>query len=333
MAEIKGSLLITDEGIETVNIPEVEREKAIIEFYDMKQEAERCNDRFYALASVYSHTYSYGVFYPSFLNMSWQEFQNCDSLKGVGQRAFQLMQCFCQRPNISTLHDERDFLNKEKPRTGTGYYNSKQVIDFVGNIEEWENWHKEWFIKHPESIDWSHSSNDLFPRPDLIIKILRRELLKNFLNENNSKKAHDVSQIMDVNVANEFHEHVMKHKGDKLEAYASIIGCEICQCNFYKFEKDLSDLEQQYAKSLRNIYSIIKNGKMQFISIDFKHGMFEFHDENGAHQGEFRFDGSFNSASEQSHSLKCVKQWRRQYGIPAKIISMDGAEGYVNRKV
>ena len=38
---------------------------------------------------------------------------------------------------------------------------------------------------------------------------------------------------------------------------------------------------------------------MQFISIDFGHGMFEFHDENGEHQGEFRFDGSQNYGIEQ----------------------------------
>jgi len=78
---------------------------------------------------------------------------------------------------------------------------------------------------------------------------------------------------------------------------------------------ELSNLERQYAKSLREIYSIMnKDSKLQFISIDFAHGMFEFHDENGEHQGEYRFDGSYNSPKQPDHSFKCMKQWHKQTG-------------------
>lgn len=101
-----------------------------------------------------------------------------------------------------------------------------------------------------------------------------------------------------------------------MEAYASKIGGEICRYNYYTYEKELSNLERQYAKSLREIYSIVnRNGNLQFISIDFGHGMFESHDENGKHQGEFRFDGcTSNKGSSANHDLKCVSQWRKKRG-------------------
>ena len=45
-----------------------------------------------------------------------------------------------------------------------------------------------------------------------------------------------------------------------------------------------------------------------------KTGMFEFHDENGEHQGEFRFDGSQNYGIETDHGLKCMELWHKQTG-------------------
>ncbi len=316
MRETKGSLLVTADRLEIINIPEEKREKAIIDFYDMKQEAERKKDCFFALASVYTHSYSYGSFYPNFVNLSWPEFHECEGTKGVKQRTFQLMQGFCQCPNMRTLENDLDFLKEKEPRTNTGYYNLGQTDGFVGNIEEWEIWHRKWNTEHPEDIDWSQSLNSWFSRPDLIIKILKRELLKKFSENDTQEKARErVSQIKEADVTNAFHECVMKHKGDELEAYASEIGKEICQCNYYKYENQLSTMESQCAKSKREIYSISnKDCRTQFVSIDFKHGMFEFHNEGGAHLGEFRFDGSFNSTNESSHDLKCINQWQKQIG-------------------
>ena len=97
--------------------------------------------------------------------------------------------------------------------------------------------------------------------------------------------------------------------------YASKIGGEICRCNYYTYEAELSDMERQFAKSIREIYSIVnKGGLEQFISIDFGHGMFEFHDKNGEHQGEFRFNGTLNSGVEADHRLKSLEQWRKEKG-------------------
>ena len=146
--------------------------------------------------------------------------------------------------------------------------------------------------------------------------ILKRELLAKFKETKTPEESQELlEKITDNNVVHEFHRLVMGRQGDAIGGNASSIGGEICRCNYYTYEAELSDFERQYAKNPIEIYSIInRNGKRQFISIDFHHGMFEFHDETGAHLGEYRFDGSFNSNAEADHSLKCMEQWHRQTG-------------------
>lgn len=313
----KGSLLITNDGLEIIHIPEKEREKAIIEFYDMKQMAERHHDRFYALSSIYSHSFSYGNFYPNFYNMSWKEFHACESTKVIGETTFQLMQSFCQYPNVTELEDEATFQTKTQPRTFTGYGNPTTQSDLVSNKETWEEWHRKWYSTHPKEIEWESESNTMFPRPSLIISILKRELsikIRELENERNSSSEYKkINEILsgnnNIEIVNAFHKYVMRHKGNELVSYAHRIGEEICISNYYTYEKRLSGLESQSAKSMREIYSIEnKERQKQYISIDFKHGMFEFHNANGEHLGEYRFDGSFNSKAESDHSFKCINQ-------------------------
>lgn len=317
MAKGYGNLLLTEKGLEIAHIPETEREDAVVEFYAMKSEAERHHDCFYVLSSVYDHVFSYGVFYPNFLNMTWDKFQSCQSFRGIGQRVFDLMHGFCQNPNVETLNDEATFEGKDEPRAHTGYSNPQACPVFVGDINAWEQWHREWYTAHPTEIDWSVAKNDWLPRQNLILEILKRELLAKFIEDvHQPEEARlKLSKITDNDIANEFYEQVMKHKGSQLEAYASIIGGEICRCNYYSFEQKLSSLEQKKVDSLREIYSIVnKDGHLQFISIDFGHGMFEFHNENGVHQGEFRFNGTPNKNAAKDHDFKCMDQWHKQTG-------------------
>lgn len=311
----KGSLLVTADGLETSGIAEKDRDGKVLGFYVMKSEAERHNDSFYALETVYSHHYSYGTFYPGFVNMSWADFQACESLKGISQLTFEMMQGFCQMPNMRTLQDETEFQKMVQPHAHSGYSNPQAFSDYVGTLSDWEEWHRQWYAAHPSDIDWSMAKNGRFPRPDIITKILRRELLKKFCETHSIDEAKQmVSQIVENEVANEFHDKVIRHKGDEMEAYSSDIGSEICIRNYYKYESELSYLEQQSAAgSFRKIFSIVNSdGCQQFISIDFRHGMFEFHDEHGNHLGEYRFDGSYNSGVVPDHSLRCIEQWHRQ---------------------
>lgn len=308
MVKAKGSLLVTADELETAYIPEKERDKAVLGFYDMKSEAERHHDRFYVLEEVYTHPFTYGEFYPSFMNMSWKEFQECKTLKGISQTTFEMMQSFCKNPVIATLGSEAEFMIKEEPQARSGYSNPTGTSVFVKDLGSWEEWHRKWNVVHQDQIDWTGVDNNWLPRPDLVHWILRRELIVNLGKE-------EAERIDDCDVVSVFYERVMRRKGGKIEAYASSIGGEICQCNYYRHESELSTLERQYAKSLRDIYSIInQEGKIQFISIDFLHGMFEFHNDKGDHLGEFRFDGSPNSVAETGHSLKCLEQWHKQTG-------------------
>jgi hypothetical protein len=316
MAKVKGSLLVTAEAMEISGIAADSQNKAVGDFFTMKTEAERKHDRFYALPDLYTHQFSYGDFYAGFLYRSWPDFHANGALANIKQNTFQLIQSFSQCPMLENVASEDDFEQKELPHAHSGICNPQAFTDYVGDWDAWEEWHKQWYTTHPEDIDWSDAANGWLPRQDLIMAILKRELLVKFMEAYTEEKAKEmVAAIPDVNVVHEFHSRVMGHQGSKLAGYASAIGGEICRCNYYSYEAELSDLERQYAKSMREIYSILnKDGRRQFISIDFGHGMYEFHDENGEHQGEYRFDGSYNANKESSHNFKCMDQWHKQTG-------------------
>lgn len=317
MAAVKGSLLVTAEEMELAYVAVAGRDQAVGDFHRMKTEAERQHDRFYALIDLYSHQFSYGDFYTGLLFRPWPDFHTDHILSSISQKTYQLLQSFSQCIMLPSIDNEADFMQKEEPHAHTGYCNPKNYKDFVNCVSAWEVWHREWYATHPQDIDWSNATNDWLPRQDLILKILKRELHAKFVEDGLTPETakQKVAAITDKKIVHEFHDKVMGHKGDDLEGYASQIGGEICRCNYYTFEARLSGFEQQYAKSLREIYSIVnKDGKIQFISIDFSHGMFEFHDENGKHQGEFRFDGSPNYGIETDHGLKCIELWHKQTG-------------------
>lgn len=306
MSQIKGHLLVTEASLETISIDKAERDRCVLDFFYMKERAEREHDRFYALESLYTHNFSYGLFYPNFANLTWEDFHNCRSFEGISQTTHQLLTGFCQNLGFKSIGSRADFNRLNEPRTESGFRNNTQ-IDLVHDIASWENWHNEWYRGHQDRIDWSLANNDWMPRPDRIIKILREELYSNL-------DVKIVDSITDVDVPLAFHDKVVRTQGDRIHAYANSIGTAICSANYYKEEPELSSMEQRACESFRKIFSIINQyGKQQFISIDFAHGMFEFLDENGTHQGEYHFDGTFNSPADSSHSLRCISQWRSRH--------------------
>lgn len=316
MAKVKGSLLLTAEGMEIAHVAASGQDEAVNAFFVMKAEAERRHDRFYSLPDLYTHQFSYGDFYTGFMYRAWPDFHADAILSHITQATHQLIQSFSQCPKLGSVTSEADFATKEYPHAHSGFCNVQGFSDFVQSEDDWEEWHRCWYAGHQTEVDWSETGNDWLPRQDLILDILRREIKRKYLADYDNEEAERLfNQITDADMVHVFHREVMGHKGDGKEGYASAIGGEICRCNYYIYEAELSDMERQYAKSMREIYSIInKEGKLQFISIDFGHGMFEFHDENGEHQGEFRFDGSPNSGIETDHRLKSIEQWRKQTG-------------------
>lgn len=81
--------------------------------------------------------------------------------------------------------------------------------------------------------------------------------------------------------------------------------------NHYVYLEEASQMEASAAQSPRCIYGLKHNERWQFVSLDMRHGFFEFVNDLGDHLGEKRFDGSFNSGSEVDHGFRVISQWIR----------------------
>lgn len=307
MSKTNGHILVIPEGLETQNIPQSERDQKVRDFYDMKTSAESDGDQVYADDGIYSQSYSYGNFISDLLYISWPELQQKPSLNGVTQRTLQLIIGTCKNPGFRKCSDVSNFLSTHRHATYAGFNIPVQQSHYIFNEICRLQWHEKWYTENPYEIIWPNNC-DIFPCYDKIINILKRELQK--LGKNIPTNNEEIVSA--------FHGQIMNHKGPDIHAYADEIGTEICKCNYYKEESVLSTLEsRRNGGTLRKIFSTInKHGKQQFISIDFKHGMFEFLDHTGAHQGEYLFDGSEHKGpSAEDHSFRCMDEWISQ-GCP-----------------
>lgn len=326
-----GSILITQEGIETSTIDEDKRDESLFNFYVMLGEALKEGDSCFMTEATYGHKYSYGDYYPAFVHLKWEEFQQINSLRGVSQSTYDYVTNSFLNSNIypKIITAEKEFEQQNMPRGEGGFEHSDSSEDFLCNISNWEKWHQDYLTTHPQEIQWN--SKSLFiSNIEAVYKILKEEILNYIereyikrINQTDNKeqemekiwnelfadkkyyKNEDISQSVKENaVALFFHQVVMTSKDHKeMTAYCKEIGKKVCQQNYYQYEGELSTNEQKACGSLREIYSIVKNGEKQYISLDFHKGMFEFHDKKGIHLGEYLFDGTFNKKAEESHNL------------------------------
>lgn len=306
MSKTAGHILVIPEGLETQAIPQSERDQTVRDFLDMKSVAERDGDQVYADNDIYSHDYSYGNIFTDLIYISWPALLQKETLKGISQNTHQLITRISQHPGFLPCSDPKNFLSSHNHATQAGFKIPMPPHPYIYDDSTRLQWHEKWYSEHPEKIIWPGQGN-IFPCPDKIIQILKRELSK-----------HNIAiPQTDDDIVSSFHEEVMKHKGPDIHAYAGEIGAEICFCNYYKEEIVLSRLEERRNGSFRKIFSILsKQGKRQFLSIDFKHGMFEFLDHTGTHIGEYKYDGSHHKdAQPEDHSLLCMKEWVQQ-GCP-----------------
>ena len=304
-----GDILIVKEGLETDLIREGMREVAILNFFNMKDRAEKCGYRFMIDSAVLQAQYSYGDFYSEFIFLEYDKFCTIPSLKGISQTTAQIFQYyFMKTPNTPICTEE--FSELKKPCALSGFNNGcYEGLNYIFDEYTFLKWENTWFLGNPDKIEWRGDNNEFMPRLDLTERILTREFELH-------KELKEVKDLVNkkYSLINIFHEGIVAHKGHDKMAYFIEIAKEVLCANYYKYEKTLSDMEHKRTGKIRVIYSLItKSGNQHFISLDFAHGMLEICNDRGDHIGEYRIDGSYNSeATPESHSLRCVKDWLKQ---------------------
>lgn len=116
-------------------------------------------------------------------------------------------------------------------------------------------------------------------------------------------------------VVSKFYSLIMDHKDERGEkiSYAKEIGSQICESNYYLHEKELKDMNNGNDRIVK-IYSIKKDNKYQFLSIDKKHGRFELCNEKGDHVSEVMFSGELvPNSQDANHSILYIEKWKRIY--------------------
>jgi hypothetical protein len=328
-----GSILITQEGAETSTIEESRRNESLYNFYMMLDEALAEGDCCFMVEAAYQHVYSYGNYFPAFVNLSWEEFNRNESLKGVSYNTYNYITNNLRNIYPKKITNEEEFERTKTPRGKGGFEHADSRKDFLCNIARWKKWHCDYLTAHPKEIEWRENSY-FISNVNVVYEILEEEILiyigkkyKERINKANNaeleikriwnelfadKNYHineDATQSMKNNVIALFFHHVVMPsiEHNSMTAYCKEIGRKVCQANYYQYEPELSTNEQQACGSSRQIYSIIKNGVKQYISLDFHKGMFEFHDNNGRHLGEFLFDGTWNKKAEEDHNFKTLQ--------------------------
>jgi len=149
----------------------------------------------------------------------------------------------------------------------------------------WTEFHLRFVSRYPHTISWGEHT--FLPNLEFSLLFLRNELAKV-----SNKEA-----IPTNSLGTFFYEEVVKKlpRGQGGEGEMIRLACEVARRNYYVEDSELSSKEQQRrGGSQRKIFKVIKEGKWQYLSLDFEKCTFEVCDHQGRHQGEFRFDGQEN---------------------------------------
>lgn len=314
-----GNIFIDKEGTDISKIEVKKRNQVLHDYYVMREDARKNKDKFFYVYAQEWEDFFCNICSSDSDNPYW-EGVDMTYITSLQVGAFPLI----------LLDNISEFEVMSEPQSHGGYgYEGHPSAGYVHNRETWENWHRTFYYEHPEEIDWSET-NGVMPCREKVIEILRGELLQlqarlasngsNNLGLPYSKflklKSINWNNATDKTIVLEHNDIVIRHQGENLKAYSENTGALICSVNYYHRETELEELEKDHGNmNVSIIFSIKKNDKYQFISIDTAHGKFELCDDSGAHQGEIRFDGSSNGAAtvEDNHGLRCIAEWKDRY--------------------
>ena len=310
---VNGNILLDEDGLNIQNVNDNEKRSAVGNFCEMIEESNTEGDTLHYIYDSPCNIYS--ILYDP-------KDPHC---KLIGQRLFnQLQNVFGNIPH--SIQSSKEFEAKSEPKTHGGYkYENCPSSDYVYDYVSIDHWHSKWYYEHPDKIDWSKSVNDIFHHYDKAITILRNELQKLKDNPNSIRGLEhldkqylasvEIDNLNAKEVVSKFYSLIMNHKDESSEkiSYAKEIGSKICELNYYHHEQELEDLNNDNQQIVK-IYSIKKDDRYQFLSIDKKHGRFELCDNNGDHICELMFDGtSVEKSQEANHSILHIDDWKRTY--------------------
>lgn len=318
-----GALFIVNSSFELSDVEDNVRGYLLESFCEAFSEANNNGDIFVGTEDFFTAAYSFGTLCEHLIYADWDSVSKSPHLKGVTSTVHNLIYTtLMPLPSIIRILDSSNGFIENFNLTNYGYAGlkiNKGPKPFIWSKETWEIWQRQWLIHHQNEIVWKEGMDDFLPNFKKSNKILKREFEKGIRlrlerdgkNVEQEKLINEIKAILlthkdSVNVA--FYEEVVKKQGDQLEAYVQEIGGEIMAVNFYAFDEQLSRNEQRASGSFRRIFKLLnKAGRLQYISLDHRHGMFEYHNETGEHLGEKRFDGTPNKPADVSHNLKTLK--------------------------
>lgn len=341
--KVSGNILLDKRGA----FPHVHKHNinyAVYDFTSMVKEADACKDTLYYDSEEWELFYAYG-YDPA--NDYWKGFGSI-----AYEQLFINSNPLFKPTKIGGINDFET--KPTPRILGGFMCDGCPTEDYIYDKSSIDKWHSQWFKDNPDKINWTKTNGIMpsHERVIEILRRLLSDLKDN--KDNQKSLSHqeamrldslDVDNLDSTIVVNEFYELIMGHKGKSgdIIAFALELAEEICEANYYHYENALVKLENDYRKERNNhhriqkiinerqknipnkkkeykiyeisaIYSIIKNGKYQFLSVDTQHGMFELCDEKGNHLGEYRFDGSpnGNGTEEADHGLYCIEDWLRK---------------------
>ena len=257
-------------------------------------------------SGFYAHKFSFGNIYNDFIYASWPEVSANKALEGITQTVHQaLAASFMPHPFGDKEISDVEWNALKEGKADYGMRTGAKSEPYVTDSMSWHEVRSRYYREHPGAYVWCSDDDDFFPNRRFSDLLLEKEIERAGKKEK-YEEAKNVNP--DTALATIFHSDVAAARGRDLAGYTEEIGSKVCEANFYAFEAELTAKETHLNKgSLRSIWSAInRHGEKQYISLDFRHCMMEFHDKSGNHLGEFRFTAQPNSPAEVSHNLKCI---------------------------
>lgn len=237
---------------------------------------------------LYCKEFKFGYFYNDLLYGKFEKLRSW----GISQKTHELLSnVLMQKPCLGKEISNSDWDNIASCKIDYGLQNDSNE-NYCTCEKEWQAERIKFYVANPDQIDWSQ--DEWFPN-----KEWSERLLKEFINDRTTSLEGPSSN----DVENQAH-NILRRMGPEFQAKVSVLGADLCLGNFYFEEKTLSIEELELCGSQRRIFSITKQSRKQYISLDFAHGMFEYHDSSGNHLGEYRLLGTKNSDADKSHNLR-----------------------------